>query len=68
VAHKIPYAGYFYSIRRQARSDGVFYWHWDISDQQNWPVESGNVFGAFSNAVDQVREAIWHRREAQQRA
>src|SRR5262249_11763267 len=31
---KPPSLGLSYSIRRQCRSDGVFFWHWEIRDER----------------------------------
>src|SRR5262249_40959875 len=50
--------GLSYSIRRQRRSDGLFFWHWEIRDERNWPVASGNVFGSPSNAVRDALSAV----------
>ena len=48
--------GLSYSIRRQCRSDGVFFWHWEIRDERNWPVAFGNVFVAVRDALSAVRD------------
>jgi hypothetical protein len=52
------YAGYSYSIRRRARSDGVFYWHWEVRDSSRFAVKTGNAFGSRDIAFAQVRLAI----------
>jgi hypothetical protein len=53
-----------YSIRRQARSDGVHFWHWEIIESCKVPEEgkvrvaSGNVFGCRDNALRDVKRAV----------
>jgi hypothetical protein len=49
------YAGYLYSIRRRARSGGVFYWHWEVRDSSRFTVKTGNAFGSRDIAFAQVR-------------
>jgi hypothetical protein len=62
------YAGYPYSIRRRARSDGVFYWYWEVrGPKNNWTLKTGNAFGSRDIALDQVRRAIReHQKDAQE--
>src|SRR5215831_721811 len=64
---KPPSLGLSYSIRRQCRSDGVFFWHWEIRDERNWPVASGNVFGSPSNAVHDALSAVRDHQAARKR-
>jgi hypothetical protein len=53
-----------YSIRRQARSDGVHFWHWEIIESCKLTeggkvrIASGNVFGCRDNALCDVRRAV----------
>src|SRR5215510_10512936 len=59
--------GLSYSIRRQCRSGGVFFWHWEVRDERNWPVASGNVFGSPSNAVRDALSAVRDHQAAHKR-
>ena len=61
------YAGYFYSLSRRPRPDGVFYWRWEIRDELNWLVETGNVFGPPGAAIEEARTAIEDHRRARGR-
>jgi hypothetical protein len=53
-----------YSIRRQARSDGVHFWHWEIIESchltagNTLTIASGNVFGCRDNALRDVKSAV----------
>jgi hypothetical protein len=53
-----------YSIRRQARFDGVHFWHWEIIEScyltagNKLTIASGNVFGCRGNALRDVKSAV----------
>ena len=50
------------SIRRQARSDGVYFWHWEIIESckegGKLRIASGNVFGSRDYAVRDAKKAV----------
>ena len=48
-----------YSIRRQARSDGVYFWHWAIIESgDKLTIASGNVYGSRDYAVRDAKKAV----------
>ena len=50
-------AEYFCTVRREARRDGVHYWHWEVTDNRGWPIISGVEYSSRTDALEKARAA-----------
>jgi hypothetical protein len=53
-----PGSEYFCTIRRDARRDGLHFWHWKVIDRRGWLIASGSVYTSRSAAVEKARAAM----------
>jgi hypothetical protein len=58
LANRSVDAGYFCTIRRNPRPDGVHFWHWKVTDRRGWLVASGTVYSSRAAAIEKARSAM----------